>query len=109
MNPSVGPANFLEGNGLAEEFLHIEREQVLRLKDLTFFEPVQHVYNPLDYAWEPHQDYVHKYCRSHKEVLFLGMNPGPFGMAQTGVSQYRKGKSKANWNSQVWGLNQARA
>ncbi|XP_066472098.1 single-strand selective monofunctional uracil DNA glycosylase isoform X2 [Tiliqua scincoides] len=85
MNSSEGLVNFLEGDGLAEQFLHIEREQILRLKDLTFFEPVQHVYNPLDYAWEPHQDYVHKYCRSHKKVLFLGMNPGPFGMAQTGV------------------------
>ncbi|XP_053152938.1 single-strand selective monofunctional uracil DNA glycosylase isoform X1 [Hemicordylus capensis] len=85
MNSSKGPTSFLEGDGLAEHFLRIEREQIVRLKDLTFLEPVQYVYNPLDYAWEPHQDYVRRYCQSRKEVLFLGMNPGPFGMAQTGV------------------------
>ncbi|XP_020640258.3 single-strand selective monofunctional uracil DNA glycosylase [Pogona vitticeps] len=77
--------NSLEGNSLAEQFLNIEREQMVRLKDLTFPKPVQYVYRPLDYAWEPHQDYVRRYCQAPKEVLFLGMNPGPFGMAQTGV------------------------
>ncbi|XP_025019617.1 single-strand selective monofunctional uracil DNA glycosylase isoform X2 [Python bivittatus] len=85
MNSCEAPINFLEEGGLAEQFLHIEREQVVRLNSLSFLEPVQYVYNPLDYAWELHQDYVRKYCCSRKEVLFLGMNPGPFGMAQTGV------------------------
>ncbi|XP_034275005.1 single-strand selective monofunctional uracil DNA glycosylase [Pantherophis guttatus] len=85
MNSWEVPMNFLEGGGLAEQFLHIEREQIVRLNSLSFLDPVQYVYNPLDYAWEPHQDYVRKYCHSRKEVLFLGMNPGPFGMAQTGV------------------------
>ncbi|XP_044299244.1 single-strand selective monofunctional uracil DNA glycosylase isoform X1 [Varanus komodoensis] len=77
--------SLLEAGSVAERFLHIEREQVIRLKDLTFPESVQYVYNPLDYAWEPHQDYVRRYCQTRKEVLFLGMNPGPFGMGQTGV------------------------
>ncbi|XP_060618879.2 single-strand selective monofunctional uracil DNA glycosylase isoform X1 [Anolis sagrei] len=85
MNSSEAPMNVLEGGSLAEEFLRIEREQMVRLGDLTFPESVRYVYKPLDYAWEPHQDYVHRYCQSPKEVLFLGMNPGPFGMAQTGV------------------------
>uniref|UniRef100_A0A2D4KMY4 Uracil-DNA glycosylase-like domain-containing protein n=1 Tax=Micrurus paraensis TaxID=1970185 RepID=A0A2D4KMY4_9SAUR len=85
MNSWEVPMNFLEEGGLAERFLHIEREQIVRLNSLSFLDPVQYVYNPLDYAWEPHQDYVRKYCHSRKEVLFLGMNPGPFGMAQTGV------------------------
>ncbi|XP_077185183.1 single-strand selective monofunctional uracil DNA glycosylase [Paroedura picta] len=85
MSSSEGIMNFWEGDSLAEKFLHIEREQTVRLKELTFLDPVQYVYNPLDYAWEPHQDYVRKYCQSCKKVLFLGMNPGPFGMAQTGV------------------------
>ena len=52
---------------------------------LTFGKPVEYVYNPLDYAREPHEDYIRKYCNSTKEILFLGMNPGPFGMAQNGV------------------------
>jgi len=31
------------------------------------------------------EDYVGKYARSSCEVLLLGMNPGPFGMVQTGI------------------------
>jgi single-strand selective monofunctional uracil DNA glycosylase len=42
-------------------------------------------YNPLEYAQVPHELYLKKYGKGKKEVLLLGMNPGPFGMAQTGV------------------------
>jgi len=52
---------------------------------LRFEPPVTHVYNPLDYAWEMHRDYLVRYGKQPKEVLLLGMNPGPWGMAQTGV------------------------
>jgi single-strand selective monofunctional uracil DNA glycosylase len=52
---------------------------------LRFAEPVCHVYNPLDYARVPHERYLERYGDGRKEVLLLGMNPGPFGMAQTGV------------------------
>lgn len=55
------------------------------LRGLEFPEPVSHTYNPLEYAWEPHCDYLEKYGSSRKRVLLLGMNPGPWGMAQTGV------------------------
>lgn len=44
-----------------------------------------HVYNPLEYAWRAHQLYLSRYGHGPKRVLFLGMNPGPFGMAQTGI------------------------
>jgi single-strand selective monofunctional uracil DNA glycosylase len=60
-----------------------------RLRDavdrLTFADPVTHVYNPLRYAWRAHEIYLRRYGNNPKRVLFLGMNPGPFGMAQTGV------------------------
>lgn len=60
-----------------------------RLRDavdqLTFAAPVTHVYNPLRYAWSAHEMYLRRYGNGPKRVLFLGMNPGPFGMAQTGV------------------------
>jgi len=46
---------------------------------------VTHVYNPLDYASAAHEAYVERWGRGRKEVVLLGMNPGPFGMAQTGV------------------------
>jgi single-strand selective monofunctional uracil DNA glycosylase len=52
---------------------------------LTFAEPVTHVYNPLVYARRPHERYLERWGTSPKEAVFLGMNPGPFGMAQTGV------------------------
>ena len=52
---------------------------------LSFAEPITHVYNPLDYAWAGHQSYLGQHADSTKKVIFLGMNPGPFGMAQTGV------------------------
>jgi single-strand selective monofunctional uracil DNA glycosylase len=52
---------------------------------LNFAEPVTHVYNPLEYAWEAHRQYLEMMNPNGAEVLFLGMNPGPWGMAQTGV------------------------
>lgn len=52
---------------------------------LVFTEPVTHVYNPLDYAWAMHQAFIERYGGGTKRVLMLGMNPGPWGMAQTGL------------------------
>src|SRR5436305_14554698 len=65
----------------------IRAAQTLRaaVNKLTFAPPVTHVYNPLDYAWAAHEMYLRRYANSRKRILFLGMNPGPFGMAQTGV------------------------
>jgi len=52
---------------------------------MTFSLPVAYVYNPLEYAKKPHEKYLTMYGTRPREVLLLGMNPGPFGMAQTGV------------------------
>lgn len=52
---------------------------------LAFAPPVAHVYNPLVYAREVHEAYLRRYAASPKRVVLLGMNPGPFGMMQTGV------------------------
>ncbi len=52
---------------------------------MTFGPPVALVYNPLDYARTPHETYLERFGRGMKETLLVGMNPGPFGMAQTGV------------------------
>lgn len=56
-----------------------------RLARLRFGPPVAHVYHPLLYARAPHRAYVARYGVAPREVLLVGMNPGPFGMAQTGV------------------------
>jgi single-strand selective monofunctional uracil DNA glycosylase len=52
---------------------------------LVFGAPVSYVYAPLGYAWPIAEAYMEKYGAGKKEVVFVGMNPGPFGMAQTGV------------------------
>ena len=52
---------------------------------LRFAAPVTHTYNPLDYAWAAHELYLKKFAATRKRILFLGMNPGPWGMMQTGV------------------------
>lgn len=56
-----------------------------QLGRLRFGAPVTHVYNPLDYAWSIHEAYLRRYANGPRRVVFMGMNPGPFGMVQTGV------------------------
>jgi single-strand selective monofunctional uracil DNA glycosylase len=55
------------------------------VSQLHFGPPVTHVYNPLDYAWSAHQQYLEMSGTAPKQVVFTGMNPGPWGMAQSGV------------------------
>ncbi len=66
---------------LIEPALRLSRD----LDGLVFQPPVEYVYQPLEYAWEPHEIYLKRFGAGPKRVLFLGMNPGPFGMTQTGV------------------------
>jgi len=68
-----------------QSLLEAARTLAARAARLRFGPPVAHVYNPLDYAWEVHRLYLQKYGQGPKRVVFLGMNPGPFGMVQTGV------------------------
>lgn len=52
---------------------------------LRFAAPVTHVYSPLAYAWSRHEQYLSEYGGAPKEVVLVGMNPGPWGMVQSGV------------------------
>ena len=52
---------------------------------LSFTAPVETVYNPLVYARAGFDRYLARFGARPKRVLFFGMNPGPWGMAQTGV------------------------
>jgi len=63
----------------------VSRGLVRQVGRLTFGPPVACVYNPLAYARELAEAYLMRYGDAPKEVLLLGMNPGPFGMAQTGI------------------------
>ena len=67
------------------DLLSIARRLRRDLRDLHFGEPVTHVYNPLEYAFRSYQVYLERYGTGRKEVVLLGMNPGPWGMAQTGI------------------------
>jgi single-strand selective monofunctional uracil DNA glycosylase len=68
-----------------DEMIKAARELGAVVGHIKFTAPVTHVYNPLDYAWPAHEAYLRKFANSQKRVVFLGMNPGPFGMVQTGV------------------------
>lgn len=56
-----------------------------RLDPIRFSAPVSHVYNPLRHAGRGYRRYLRRFADSPKRVVFLGMNPGPYGMTQTGV------------------------
>ena len=73
MNPDL---DFLES---------IVADMINALRSLRFGPPITHVYNPLEYARESLRQYEAKFASTPKEVVFLGMNPGPWGMAQTGI------------------------
>jgi len=67
------------------QLIAVARELSTQVQRLKFGRPVTHVYNPLAYAWKAHEEYLRRFGGGRKHVVFLGMNPGPFGMVQTGV------------------------
>jgi single-strand selective monofunctional uracil DNA glycosylase len=69
----------------AKNLIRVSRELSAAVASLRFSAPVAYVYAPLDYARVPHERYLERFGTGKKEVLLVGMNPGPFGMAQTGV------------------------
>ncbi len=70
---------------ISKKILNITRSLIKEVSLLKFSQPVYRIYNPLEYAWKPYRTYIEKYASSKKKVIFLGMNPGPWGMAQVGV------------------------
>ncbi|XP_047511589.1 single-strand selective monofunctional uracil DNA glycosylase [Pieris napi] len=70
---------------ICEEFLKIIGDYNESLKNIKLPETVTHVYNPTIYARDTFEMYIRKYCNTKKKIMFFGMNPGPWGMSQTGV------------------------
>ena len=65
--------------------IQVAQDLTSALNAMTFPEPITHVYNPLTYAWKAHEQYLKRFAKRRKQVVFFGMNPGPFGMMQTAV------------------------
>ncbi|TXD40787.1 single-stranded DNA-binding protein [Lujinxingia vulgaris] len=64
----------------------ISERLVEELKGVAFEPPISHAYQPLEYAWESHKLYLERYGQKRpRPVMLVGMNPGPWGMAQNGV------------------------
>ncbi|XP_066949038.1 single-strand selective monofunctional uracil DNA glycosylase [Macrobrachium rosenbergii] len=85
VNASQDNSGSSDLDALAKSLLEIEDKQCDALLQLDYGQNICYVYNPLDYAREIHKDFLAKFCKGPKKVLLLGMNPGPWGMGQTGV------------------------
>ncbi|XP_028968149.1 single-strand selective monofunctional uracil DNA glycosylase [Galendromus occidentalis] len=77
-------------NDLAEKLFEIEVNLGNQLMEIAYDDRVKYIYNPLDYAAETHRDFVRAALgvikpRTGIKILFIGINPGPYGMAQNGV------------------------
>jgi len=74
-----------ETDDLADSFINLENDLVSQLNNLNYGPNVEYIYSPLDYASNLHKAFLTKFLLTKKKVLFLGINPGPWGMCQTGV------------------------
>lgn len=74
-----------KSGGVREQLVTAGQELAAEVDSLSFGDPVTHVYNPLRYAWRAHQAYLRRVNDVGVRIVLLGMNPGPWGMAQTGV------------------------
>ncbi|HEY5043806.1 MAG TPA: uracil-DNA glycosylase family protein [Verrucomicrobiae bacterium] len=72
-------------SGTVQQLIAAARELSAQAGRLHFKPPVTHIYNPLTYAGQAHEEYLRRFGNGRKRVIFLGMNPGPFGMVQTGI------------------------
>jgi len=77
---------------LVNSYIHLENDLVSQLNNLSYGPKVAYVYNPLDYASNLHEAFLKKFLYTNKKVLFLGINPGPWGMCQTGVRKFALNK-----------------
>ncbi len=72
-------------NQVVDGIRSITDQMIARLARLAFSNPVTHIYNPLVYARDGFDQYVARFGNAVKPMIWVGMNPGPFGMVQTGV------------------------
>ena len=68
-----------------DELIAITRRLSRQVAALKFAGKVAYVYNPSRYARAAHEQYLSRYGGRRGVTLLVGMNPGPWGMVQTGV------------------------
>lgn len=73
---------------IGAQYLQIEQRLCQKMLPIKYGYPVTVIYSPLTYAFQTHRDFVAKYCTSERTLMFLGMNPGPYGMSQNGVRPF---------------------
>ncbi|XP_050523240.1 single-strand selective monofunctional uracil DNA glycosylase-like isoform X1 [Daktulosphaira vitifoliae] len=79
------PNNKSNVDEIVYNYLQLENDLQSNLEELNFGPDISYIYKPLTYASDLHKKFVTKFLFSHRNVLFLGMNPGPWGMCQTGI------------------------
>lgn len=65
--------------------INASRKLAKTCEGLRFGAPATHVYHPLIYARKSYETYLRRFARPPKKAIFVGINPGPWGMAQTGI------------------------
>lgn len=84
-NPLPAAEKIINPIPIWQQLYQIELKLNAIINLLKFKSPVAAVYNPIDYSAELHCAYLRKFLNIPLSVLFIGMNPGPWGMCQTGV------------------------
>ena len=70
---------------MSAALLTAAKQLAIASRRCRFQNQVAYVYHPLQYAWQAHAQYISRYGGGKKKAVFVGMNPGPWGMAQTGI------------------------
>ncbi|XP_058812970.1 single-strand selective monofunctional uracil DNA glycosylase [Topomyia yanbarensis] len=79
------PSSETDQQPLWQRVYQLELQLCDALKQIPLPASAAVTYDPIEYAVELHLAYMQRYLDGPKPVLFLGMNPGPWGMCQTGV------------------------
>ncbi|KAI8425182.1 hypothetical protein MSG28_007007 [Choristoneura fumiferana] len=83
-------------NEISDDFLHLVDELNNSLENIKLPRAIECIYNPTLYARQTFEIYIRKYCNTKKDIMYFGMNPGPWGMSQTGVP-FGEIKSVRDW------------
>jgi single-strand selective monofunctional uracil DNA glycosylase len=75
----------MSSSPIANQLISAAKKLTKQLKRVDLSEAPPWIYNPLEYAWEAHCQYIAKYAQPTCDIVLLGMNPGPWGMSQTGI------------------------